>query len=128
MSFIESVRDRGFFTGGHDTGDIKQTCINFDDSNFIVIDTPNPLENVYLLSVSYAVTAPHVLTLKSGVDVIGRFAFDRATSLISGYVNTGLYFTGAGEALSMNLSIPGTVTVATTNSHEIASTFLRRYK
>ncbi len=124
-SAILSTKSRAFYVAGQNLGTIVQTCLLYDDSSDVTIATPTSPECIYLLAYDYAVTAAHVLTFKSGTDIIKSLAFDGATSFVSGYINTGLLFTGAGEEFKASLSVAGYLTTFTTTSHALAAAFLR---
>jgi hypothetical protein len=125
-SAILSTKSRAFFVAGQNLGTVVQTCILYDDSSDVTIATPTNPDCIYLLAYDYAVTSAHVLAFKSGSDVIKSLSFDGATSFVSGYINTGLLFTGAGEALKASLNVAGYLTTFHTTSHELAAAFLRK--
>jgi len=126
MSAITSTKSRDFYVDGQNLGTVVQTYVSFDDANDVTIATPTSPACIFLLALQYSVTAAHTLTLKSGSDVIASFPFSGATSLISGYINTGMLLTGPGEALKASLSIAGNITFLTTTSHAIAAAFLKK--
>lgn len=126
MSSITSTKSRAFYVDGQNLGTIVQTCISFDDANDVTIATPTSPDCIFLLAYDYAVTSAHTLAFKSGSDVIKSLSFDGATSFVSGYINQGLLFTAAGEALKASLSVSGYLTTFHTTSHELASSYLRK--
>jgi hypothetical protein len=125
-SAIETTESRAFYVAGQNIGTIIQTCIEFDDSSDVTIATPTSPECIFLLAFDYAVTSAHSLVFKSGTGIVKSLSFSGATSFVSGYVNTGLLFTGAGEALKASLTTPGYLTTFHTTSHELAAAFLRK--